>query len=145
MPFHRVALQPNASTAPDYLIVFQCGFILRRYAAAPEARWDFVAADVAEATVRQWVVDNPKTPNQPEHTAEGLTKFLYHGILSQLRSIPAGLRVDAWILAEFPRLAELQQQALTRQLNDNSAALRPDIQAVMPDQALAALGAREMA
>lgn len=137
MPFHRVALQPNA-TKPDYLIAFQCGFILRRCAVPPEAQLDFAAADAAEATVRQWVAGNPKTPNQPEHTAKVLTEFLCNGLLSQLRSTPVGLRVDSWILEEFPDLADLQQQALTKQLNDNAAALRPEVQAMMPDQALAA-------
>jgi hypothetical protein len=76
------------------------------------------AADAAEATVRQWVVSNPKTPNLPEQTVNGLTGFLFNGILNQLRSIPVGLRVDSWILAEFPDLAELQQQALTKRLEE---------------------------
>ncbi len=137
MPFHRVAVQPHASATPDYLIVYQCGFILRVYAVPPEARFAFAAVDAAEDTVRQWVVSNPKTPNLPEQTVVGLTGFLFNGILSQLRSIPVGLRVDSWILAEFPDLAELQQQALTKQLNDNAAALRADVQAMMPDKALA--------
>lgn len=91
----------------------------------------------AEATVHQWVVGNPKTPNLPEQSVVGLTGFLFNGIVSKLRSIPVGLRVDSWILAEFPDLAELQQQALAKQLNDNAAALRPDAQAMMPDKALA--------
>ncbi len=138
VPFHLVGYQPRASAAPDYLIVYQCGFILRRYAVPPGDRFDFAGTDYAETTVSQWVRGNPKTPKLPEQNLRGLIGFLFHGILSQLRSIPVGLRVDSWILAELPDLADLQQQALMRQLNDNAAALRPDVQAMMPDQALAA-------
>jgi hypothetical protein len=136
MPFHRIGYQLSASATPDYLIVNQCGFLLRSYAVPARDRFDFTATDFAEATVRQWVLNNSKTPNLPAHVADGLTVFLFDGILSQLRSVPVGLRVDAWILAEYPDLAPLQRQAVFRQLDDNAAALRPDVMASMPDQAL---------
>src|SRR5439155_17103049 len=32
MPFHRIGYRPSASATPDYLIVYQCGFLLRAYA-----------------------------------------------------------------------------------------------------------------
>jgi hypothetical protein len=38
MPFHQVDYQPDRSASPDYLIVFQCGFILRHYGVAPTGR-----------------------------------------------------------------------------------------------------------
>ena len=136
MPFHRIGYRPSASATPDYLIVYQCGFLLRAYAVPAQVRFDFASTDYAEATVRQWVQNNPKTPNLATSVADGLTGFLSNGILSQLRSVPVGLRVDSWILSEFPDLAPLQRQAIFRQLDDNAAALRPDVLASMPDQAL---------
>jgi len=137
IPFHQIGYQTIGNAAPDYLIVFQCGFLLRRYAVPPADRVDFVESEKAEATVRQWVRKNPKTPNLTEESITGLTGFLYRSLLNQLRSTPVGLRVDSWILSEFPDLAGLQQEALSRQLNDNAAAFRPDVQARMPEQALA--------
>src|SRR5216684_854000 len=86
MPFHRVAYQPDRSASPDYLIVYQCGFVLRQYAVPPPHRVDFANTDMAEQTVRQWVRNNPKTPGLPEKTIDGLTAFLFDGILNQLRS-----------------------------------------------------------
>ena len=138
MPFHRVAYQPARSESPDYLIVFQCGFVLRHYSVLPADRVDFANTDLAEQTVRQWVRDNPKTPGLPENKIEGLTGFLFNGILSQLRSIPVGLRVDSWILEEYPELAPLQREAAMKQLDDIAAGLRPDVQDMMPDEALTA-------
>ncbi len=138
MPFHRVAYQAAASAAPDYLIVYQCGFVLRQFSLPPSERFDFARTDSAEAEVRQWVQQNPKTPDMPHQAVTNLTGFLFDGILSQLRSIPVGLRVDTWILKEFPDLAPLQRSAVVKQLDDNAAALRPEVQAMMPDQALKA-------
>jgi hypothetical protein len=137
-PFHRVAYQPKASTALDYLIVYQCAFLLRRFALPVADRVDFTSTSMAGLAARQWVVKNPKMSGMQEEEITDLTAFLVNGILNQLRSIPVGMRVDAWITAQFPDLADLQCQAITKQLNDNTAALRPDLQAVMPDQALAA-------
>lgn len=137
-PFHRVAYQPDCSASPDYLIVFQCGFVLRNYAVPPSDRVDFANTNLAEQTVRQWVRNNPKTPGLPENKIEGLTGFLFNGILSQLRSVPVGLRVDSWILEEYPELAPLQRAAAMKQLDDIAAGLRPDVQDMMPDEALTA-------
>ena len=138
MPIHRVAYQPDRSASPDYLIVFQCGFVLRHYSLLPADRVDFANTDVAEQTVRQWVSNNPKMPGMTAQNIAGLTGFLYNGLLSQLRSIPVGLRVDSWIMEEYPDLAPLQQEAALKQLSDNAAGLRPDVQATMPKEALVA-------
>jgi hypothetical protein len=138
MPFHQVDYQPDRSASPDYLIVFQCGFILRHYGVAPTDRVDFTGTPLAEQTVQDWVQNNPKTPSIAKSSADGLTNFLFQGILSQLRSVPVGMRVDLWILNEYPELEPLQRAAVMKQLEDNVAGLRPQVQAMMPDQALAA-------
>jgi hypothetical protein len=137
IPFHQVAYQSASSAAPDYLIVFQCGFILRRFAVSIGDRYDLAQAPHAEETVRGWVTKNPKQPNPALHQAEGLIGFLFNNLLSQLRSVPVGLRIDDWILKSFPELRPLQEEALTKQLNDNAAALKPDVQKIIPEQALA--------
>src|SRR5256885_13145739 len=75
IPFHQVAYQSNASTAPDYLIVYQCGLILRHYAVPPEIRYDLAAAPEGGAMVRDWVANNPKQPNAPAQLVQGLSSF----------------------------------------------------------------------
>ena len=48
---------------------------------------------------------------------------LVGGLLVHLRSVPIGLRVDNWILAEHPELAEIQKNAIQPQLQENSRSL----------------------
>ena len=136
MPFHLVAYQPDRSATPDYLIVYQCGFALRHYAVPTQDRVDFAGTELAEQTVREWISNNPKTPGLEQSAIDGLTGFLFNGILKQLRSMPTGLRVDSWIMAEYPDLASLQREAVMRQLADNAAGLRPNVQGMMPQPAL---------
>lgn len=136
LPFHVIEYQSSLDS-PDYVIIYQCGFILRHYGVDVSHRQDFVGTPEGEAAVQDWVGSNPKPGKPPKENASGLIQFLHSGLLSQVRSIPVGLRVDQWILQEFPDLLPLQQKALSRQLNDNAAALRPEVQAAMPEQALA--------
>ena len=137
LPFHMLEYQESLGASPDYVIVYQCGFIIRRHEIDVNNWQDFIATPEGEAVVRNWVTNNQKSAKPPQANATGLIHFLHSGLLSQVRSIPVGLRVDAWILQEFPDLLPLQEKALAKQLNDNASALRPDVQAAMPEQALA--------
>ena len=137
LPFHMIEYQSSLGDSPDYVIVYQCGFVIRRHAVEAANRQDFIGTPEGEEVVRYWVLNNPKPSKPPDANASGLIRFLHSGLLSQVRSIPVGLRVDDWIYQEFPELLPLQQKALAKQFNDNAAALRPDVQAAMPEPALA--------
>jgi hypothetical protein len=50
----------------------------------------------------------------------------------QLRSVPIGLRVDAWIHRSYPLLADQQRVAAVRQLNENAGALNPEVREIAP-------------
>src|SRR6266446_745849 len=51
MPFHRIGYQPSASETPDYLIVYQCGFLLRAYAVPAQVRFDFASIALTLAVI----------------------------------------------------------------------------------------------
>jgi hypothetical protein len=38
MPVHMIIYNPSINTAPDYLICYQCGFILRLFSCPPSKR-----------------------------------------------------------------------------------------------------------
>jgi len=63
----------------------------------------------------------------PAEAARQLQENWLNGILTQLRSYPIGLRVDAWIAEEFPSLKTQQLASTTWQLQQNLAVLRPEI------------------
>jgi hypothetical protein len=43
-PAHTITYNPSTGSQPDYLIAYQCGFILRLFANPPSERWDFAPA-----------------------------------------------------------------------------------------------------
>jgi hypothetical protein len=59
---------------------------------------------------------------------------LLDGLLSHLRSIPVGMRVDRWLANEFPELAEMQKSSIIRQVQDSAATLAPQHRQVTPQK-----------
>jgi hemoglobin-like flavoprotein len=68
----------------------------------------------------------------PTQSIEALRDQLFDGLMTQLRSIPIGFRVDSWLMREYPELAPLQREMAMRQIKDNLAALSPDIKKIAP-------------
>jgi hypothetical protein len=135
-PLHSITYQPNTSTAPDYLICYQCGFILRLYSTPPDQRFDLASSDAGETEVKRLVQQKVAAGELQVHSASQYAGFLYKGFLLQLHSMPVGLHVDDWILSEYPDLMPLQRQAVMRQLDDNVAGLRPEIRQMTPERSL---------
>ncbi len=129
---HRVFYRPNSTTPPDYLICQQAGFILRFFAVPADRRFDFAASDAGTKAVEELVKVHPVAKMLPPQALPQLTTMLRDGLLSHLRSIPLGMRVDRWLAAEFPDLIPLQKQSILRQLEDSAVTLAPQHRQTAP-------------
>lgn len=138
---HTIMYKPAPDGQPDYLIAYQCGFILRHFAPPPDQRFDFAAAKTGRDIVDRLLSD-PRGPGSklklPPSMREQLRDQLFDGLMLQLRSIPVGLRVDAWILDAYPDLAPLQRASVLQQLQENQATLGPDVRKIAPKKVYAA-------
>jgi hypothetical protein len=132
---HTISFNPTAVREPDYLICYQCGFILRLFAVAAAERVDLASTTEGRQVVHR-LLNAPDGPGKklklPPKSVEALRDQLYDGLMTQLRSIPVGFRVDSWILREYPELAPLQRDMVMRQQKDNLAALNPDLKKIAP-------------
>jgi hypothetical protein len=132
---HSISFNPSTVKEPDYLICYQCGFILRLFGVSESDRVDLAGTTEGRQTVQRLLTapDGPgkKLKLSPE-SISGLRDQLFDGLMLQLRSIPIGFRVDSWILREYPELAELQRDTVMRQMKDNLAALSPDLKKIAP-------------
>jgi len=136
-PAHTIQYNPASGAAVDYLIAYQCGFILRLFTVPPAERWDFAPSAQGREIVDRLLrgADGPaRKLNLPPQAVERLRDQLFDGLMLQLRSVPVGLRVDTWILREYPDLAPVQKTAALRQLQDNQATLGPDVRQIAPTE-----------
>ncbi|HEV8719357.1 MAG TPA: hypothetical protein VGW77_01805 [Candidatus Binatia bacterium] len=130
---HSISFNPSAVREPDYLICYQCGFILRLFGVP--ARVDLAGTTEGRQVVHR-LLSAPDGPGKklklPAESIEALRDQLFEGLMTQLRSIPIGFRVDSWIMREYPELTQLQREMAMRQIKDNLAALSPDIKKIAP-------------
>ena len=114
LALHRVTYRPDSSSPPDYLICQQAGFILRLFDTPPEKRFDCAASPEGYSSIERLVKSHPVMRALPPKALPQLCQILRDGLLSHLRSIPLGMRVDCWLASEFPSLAQLQKASILR-------------------------------
>jgi len=147
----RVTMSPHATGSyivqyrpgisfVDYAIAFQCGHVLRSLALPAADRRQFVASAGAmpwgAALVKRHLA--AKAPSPPTDDVVGaFTGKLVSGLLTQLRSIPIGMRVDAWLAAEAPGLADQQAASFALQQHEALGSVSPGIRKVVPDEIVA--------
>jgi hypothetical protein len=135
VPAHIVRYKPVPGESPDYLICYQCGFILRKFAVPPDQRFDLVDTAAGRGEVRRALLAPDgmarKYGLKDAQVAELQSMFL-GGLLTHLLSIPIGLRVGAWLMTTYPELGELQQAVVRRELAAAREALAPQIREGTP-------------
>lgn len=132
---HVISYNPTAVKEPDYLICYQCGFILRLFGVSESNRIDFAGTVEGRETVNRLLIapDGPgQTLKLSPESISALRDQLYDGLMLQLRSIPVGFRVDSWIIREYPEFTQLQRDMTMRQIKDNLASLSPDVKKIAP-------------
>lgn len=139
-PFHVVRYRASFEPERPYLVSYQCGFMLRAAQSPPDARFDLTATPHGKAETERLLKDHFRLKNRtlPGPMLHGLRDQLANGLLLQLRSIPVGLRVDAWIASTYPALHELQRAAVARQLQENAQVLRPEVREIAPERIIGA-------
>ncbi|HLB48254.1 MAG TPA: hypothetical protein VJL59_14705 [Anaerolineales bacterium] len=137
LPAHIITIKPVPGEQPDYLIAYQCGFILRHFANPPQLRFEVGSTQQGRDEVQKAVMA-PGGPAQRYHLnsvqASQLQAQLLGGLIIHLRSVPIGMRVGQWIRQEYPEFDELQRAQVLRELAQNREVLRREIKEMTPEQ-----------
>lgn len=116
---HVLRIKGSSDHISDYLITFECHMALRD---GPEPK--AVVREKREARERV-ISEVEKLHRQlPLAKARDLGKFLYNGLIVQLRSTGPGLVVDRWIREHCPDLLEAQARSIETQITENLGVLQ---------------------
>jgi hypothetical protein len=126
-PMHMISYRPIPGRQPDYHICYQCGFVVRLFETPPDARFDFGPSPEASSKMDTLLADR-SLPAQARMAKD----ILMNGLLTQVRSIPIGLRIDDWLWSLGPDLREEQVASARLQLRDNAQVLGPGIRQSFP-------------
>ena len=127
-PMHTIRYQPTSNPRPDYLICWQCGFLIRLFSNPPNERFEFSSAPDAGQRIRALCAHVGASESELP-----FADFLAGSILMQLRSYPIGLRIDVWLFTDFPELRGAQVCGAISQLQLNLAVLNRISRAKAPE------------
>jgi hypothetical protein len=135
-PAHVVTYNPLMGAGTDYAVCFQCGFVLRAFSPQEVDRFDFGGSWHGRKDVEKLLAEHlrGKRLSLPKDVRSQLKDQLFDGLMVQLRSVPVGLRVDAWLGREYPDLLDQQRIVITRQMKDNLKSLGPEVRKFSPDK-----------
>jgi hypothetical protein len=138
-PAHFVHYRPTRDEGLDYMICYQCGFILRLFENPPEQRFSLAGTAEGEREVLDMLSESggklAKFGLQPAQAQE-MAAALFGGLMTHLLSIPVGMRIADWISANYPALHASQRAAVLKELADAKTGLEPQIREITPEQVL---------
>jgi hypothetical protein len=133
VPFTLVRIRPDLTGITEYIVSFQCGFVLRQAALPVGTKWDIAASFKGRKELDR-IVRKSTAGKISESARTVFEENLLGGLITQLRSVPIGLRIDQWIQERYPVLAEQQRVSIQRQLDDNLAVLSPAVKRMAPER-----------
>jgi len=133
-PGHTIRIHPKAPAGVDYYVTYYCHMIQRFFENPPEERFVFGVGDSGRQFVRNLLARSPIADGLNEAQMSGICQQMLNGLMTNLRSVPIGLRVDTWILVERPDLVEMQMNAVQRQLKENMGATSDEVRTSVPSQ-----------
>jgi len=133
---HVLRYRSNLSQHLPYLAVSQCGFMLRVLESAEPLRFDVMSKPSLPTELLR--LARRRFEQNGERIAENglaeLCKIFQSALGVQLRSIPVSIRVDDWILSEFPALEQMQRTCVIQQLTEGIATLAPGVRKNIPNE-----------
>lgn len=103
----------------DYVVCHQVGIVLRMFELPDNERMDFASDNRGEKVLQEMLSASGSLSKTDKELLPAFSKMLNGWALMQIRSIPIGMRVDAWLQASFPKLREQIAQgiAIQQQMN----------------------------
>ena len=133
-PGHIVRIHPKALAAVDYYVVYYCGMIQRFFENPPDERFVIGVGDKGRYQFRKLLERMPTYKRLGDAAIIAMCEQLLNGLMTHLRSIPLGLRLDNWILNEHPEFVEMQRTTIQPQLQENAHSINDKFRSVCPPQ-----------
>jgi hypothetical protein len=135
LPHHLIQYKTLNNEAPDYLICFQCGYILRLFQAPKENRLDIYGTTQGKEEITNLLHKSggiaSKFRLNKNQTMEVATQ-MQNGLIRHLRSIPVGLRISQWLRDEYPLLQEYERTHVEREIKVNYQNFQSEVKNITP-------------
>lgn len=137
LPHHLIQFKTIKNEAPDYLICFQCGYILRMFQCHPEDRLDIYGTtqgteEITTLLRKPGGVASKFRLNKNQTTE--IASQMQNGLVRHLRSIPVGIRISEWLRDKHPILQDYERTHVEGEIKVNYQNFQSEVQNVTPTE-----------
>lgn len=131
---HIIQYHSRYEMHKEYLGTFQAGFIIRTFSASEGNRFEVSSTSSGRNEGQKLVSEHFQRigVTLPDNKLRKFSNAIYDGLGVQIRSVPVGLRIDSWILNNYPELKDQQKAIIHLQLEENTQTLSADIRKTSP-------------
>ncbi len=130
MPSHIIYYKAMHDDIINYIIAHECGHFIRMYKEQNNRLMAYSDDDTMSRALAD--LERNSTVNYPADVKAKVFPLWINGIVTQLTSVPEDVRIEKWMYENYPELRLTQNQALMKQSNDISAAMKPEIKKMAP-------------
>jgi hypothetical protein len=130
MPSHIIKYQPQMVHRINHLTAHECGHILRTMEADPSSR----VVPISNAATRAIAVKQigSELSHLPESMREQMLDIWLSGIITQITSLPACVRIESWIQRGYPSIRDEQRLYLDEDVRRTLQGLSKKVERVTP-------------
>lgn len=130
MPSHIIKYQPKMTHRINHLTAHECGHILRTMEADPAIR----VVPVSDSQTRAVAVK--ALGNELSHLAEAMRKKMLDiwvgGLITQVTSLPACVRIERWLHEKYPALRDEQRSYLDEDVRRTLQGVSKKVERITP-------------
>lgn len=130
-PYHVLQYRPSNDPL-DYYVAQQVGIVLRMFELPEDQRFNFASDGRGEKKLESMLKASSNLSSSDKQMLPMFAKSVHHWALMQLRSIPIGMRVDAWLYESFPSMREFIAKGLAEQQQMNAEMLDKQVGGLSP-------------
>lgn len=130
MPNHIIKYQPQMVQRINHLTAHECGHILRTMEAEPSIR--VVPGSNAETRALAVRELENELSHLPESMRSEMLDVWLGGLITQVTSLPACVRIERWLHQEYPRLRSEQRLYLDEDVQRTLQGLSKKVERVTP-------------
>jgi len=126
---HVLTYNPRYEKYLDCLIAHECGHLLRLWSVPSSERLlPSVTAEQRRMVNRQLLSEMPtEALLLPPDAVKELLSLWHSGVVRQVVNYPVDIRIEEWLLREYPGMSDLYTETLREQLREDQVVLAPEI------------------
>ena len=129
--YHILQYRPSNNSV-DYYIAQQVGIALRMFEQPKDQRFDFSSDGSGKKSLEAIINASTNLSSKDKELLPLFVESVHQWAMLQLRSIPIGMRVDAWLFESFPNMRESINNGLAEQQQTNAKILGMQIGGLVP-------------